>query len=54
MLVFTFLLNYWVTLFVTVHRSFTVGAYLVNLTPSMIYTITPLSVLIAVLVVLAY
>lgn len=29
----------------------TVGAYLVNLTPSMIYTITPLSVLIAVLVV---
>ena len=29
----------------------TVGAYLMNLTPNMIYTITPLSVLIAVLVV---
>ena len=29
----------------------TVGEYLINLTPSMIYTITPLSVLIAVLVV---
>ena len=29
----------------------TVGAYLINLTPSMIYPITPLSVLIAVLVV---
>ena len=29
----------------------TVGAYLINLTPNMIYTITPLSVLIAVLVV---
>ena len=28
----------------------TVGEYLINLTPSMIYTITPLSVLIAVLV----